>query len=104
MVDQIARKEIEALVVTADELVNKAAASEWGLGHEDVQRLTSMAVRGSQLIDRLYGSESQYTKMFQTILNTDNFTSMHSNYYTHVAQIAGIFKAVKHDLESGMAC
>lgn len=100
--DQVIRKEIEALIVAADELVDKASVSGSGLGHEYVQVLTSMAVRGSQLIDRLYGSDSQYTTMFQSILNTDHFTSMHSNYYNHVAQIAGIFKAVKHDLESGM--
>ena len=102
MVDQIIRKEIEALVVAANELVGKASVSDRGLGHEDIQRLTSIAVRGSQLIDRLYGSESQYAKIFQSILETENFKEMHSNYCAHVAQIAGIFEAVKHDLEAGM--
>ena len=102
MVDQVIRKEIEALVVAADELVSKASVAERVLGHEDVQGLTSMAVRGSQLIDRLYGSESQYAKMFQSILETNNFTAMYRSHYAHVAQIAGIFKAAKHDLDSGM--
>lgn len=102
MMDEIIRKEIEALIVEADELVDKATASGSGLGHEYIQGLASIAVRGSQLIDRLYGSESQYTKMLQSVLHIKDFTQMHSNHYAHVAQLAGIFKAVKHDIESGI--
>ncbi len=102
MIDKIIQKEIDALITTSDELVEEASISDSGLGHESVQRLTSIAVRGGQLIDRLYGSESQHAKMLQTVLKTEYFTQMHRNYYDHVAQIGGIFKAVKHDVDTGM--
>ena len=100
--DKIIRKEIEALIVASDELIEKASVSGSGLGHECIQDLASIAVRGSQLIYRLYGPDSQYAKMLQAVLDTSDFTQMHSNHYAHVAQMAGIFKAVKHDLEAGM--
>ena len=102
MIDKIVQKEIDALVIRSDELVKEASISDSALGHASVQQLTSIAVRGGQLIDRLYGSESQHAKMLQTVLKTEYFTQMHSNYYDHVAQIGGIFKAVKHDVDSGM--
>ena len=102
MIDRLVQKEIDALIVTSNELVETASISDSSLGHESVQRLTSIAVRGGQLIDRLYGPESQHAKMLQTVLKTKGFTIMHSNYYDHVAQIGGIFKAVKHDVDTGM--
>lgn len=100
--DKIIRKEIEALIVESDKLVDKASVSDSGLGHECIQGLASIAVRGSQLINRLYGPESQYAKTFQSVLDTRAFTLMYSHHYAHVAQMAGIFKAVKHDLEAGI--
>ena len=100
--DNKIRKEIEKLIVTADELVEKASVSGSALGQECVQELSSMAVRGNQLIHRLYGPESQHAKMFQSVLDAGTFTLMHSHHHSQVAQIGGIFKAVRHDLEEGM--
>ena len=100
--EKIIQNEIEALISTTDELVVEASKSGSELGHESVQELTSIAVRGAQLIERLYGPESQYSKMLQSVLETRDFTRVHSNHYTHVAQIGGILKAVKHDIDSGI--
>ena len=100
--DNIIRNEIEELIITAERLVARASGSGSSLGHECVQDLYSTAVRGGQLIDRLYGPESKYAEMFRSVLDTNSFTFMNSDHYNHVAQMAGIFKAVKHDLDSGM--
>ena len=100
--DKIIHKEIEELIIVADRLVARASVSGSSLEHECVQDLSSIAVRGGQLINRLYGPESQYAEMFRSVLNTNSFNFMNSHHYDHVAQMAGIFKAVKHDLDSGM--
>ena len=101
MHDLIAR-EIEDIVAIGERLAADAAYSDSGLDHQRIQELTSIAARGGQLITRLYGSESHYLKMFQSVLETPSFDIMHSGYYNHVSNMVGILKAVKHDVDSGL--
>lgn len=102
MIDTITQKEIEELIVNGERLVEEASISGSELGHESVQTLTSVTVRCGQMIDRLYGPNGRYGTMLQSILGTKDFTRIHSNHYAHVAQIVGILKAVKHDMDSGL--
>ncbi len=95
-------REIEDIVAIGERLATDAASSDSGLGYDRIQELTSIAARGGQLITRLYGSESHHLKMFQSVLETPHFDMMHSGYYNHVANMVGILKAVKHDIECGM--
>ena len=100
--DKLITQEIEELVSTGEKLVADASISDSGLGHKRVQELASITARGGQLIARLYGSDSHYFQTFKTATQVQDFNSMHSEYYHHVADVVGIFKAVKHDIESGM--
>ena len=61
-----------------------------------------MTARGGQLITRLYGNDSQYFQMFQAATKVPSFTAMHSNYYSHVSNLVGLFKGIQHDIDSGM--
>ena len=77
--DKIIQQEIKELIFTSDMLIEEASTSHSWLGHESIEELTSISVRGGQLIDRLYGPESQYAKMYQSVLETKNFTHSKPN-------------------------
>ena len=100
--DKLITQEIEELVSTGEKLVADASGSGLPLGHERVQELASITARGGQLIARLYGSDSLYFQRFKTSTQDKDFNIMFSRYYRHVADVVGIFKAVEHDIKSGM--
>lgn len=100
--DDLIPQEIENIVAIGEKLVKDASTSDSVLGHDRIQELTSIAARGGNLIARLYGSESHYLEMLQSVLKTSNFSVMYSQYHSHVANMVGIFKAVQHDIENGM--
>src|SRR5882672_6917712 len=94
--------EVEALVQTAENLARDAVSSTYSLGSERIQELSSVAVRGGQMIQKLYGATSQYAQSWKEVLGTTTFTDMHAGYFDHVSQIAGILKGIQHDLKTGM--
>ena len=94
--------EVDSLVESALRLSGQARMASGQLGPECVQELSSVAARTGQLIRRLYGVGSQYDLNFQALLATRSFTSMHSNHWQHVGELAGILQGVQHDLQSGM--
>ena len=99
--DLIAR-EIEDLVAVGESLVKDAAASDHSLGHDRIQELTSIAARGGQLTSRLYGSQSHYFGMFQSVVERPDFNIMHSNHYGNIANVVGTLKGVQHEIENGL--
>lgn len=94
--------EISDLVSIGEKLARDAASSGSGLGSERIEELMSIASRGGQLIRRLYGTESQYQTNWDRVLATKSFSSMHSNYFEHVAQLVGVLKGVQSDVRTGM--
>jgi hypothetical protein len=95
-------KEVEGLIATSDKLSTDASRSGHELGHERVQELLGVVARGGQLITKLYGNDSHFYATFQAAVRVPAFNSMHSNHYRQVSDVAGLLKAVKSDLESGM--
>jgi hypothetical protein len=95
-------EEVDALVQGAENLSREAATSGCSLGPDRIEELSSIAVRGGQLIQRLYGQGSQFDKNFQRVLATKNFTIAHSNYFNHVSEMTGILKGIQQDIKSGM--
>jgi hypothetical protein len=94
--------EIDDLLKIAERLARDAAYSQSSLGPERIQELSSIAVRGGQLIQKLYGQGSQYEQSWKQVLATKLFTTMHSSYYGHVSELCGILRGIQHDLQSGM--
>lgn len=94
--------EIDDLVAIGEKLSRDASESGRALGPERIEELGAIASRGGQLIDRLYGRDSQYKRNLQKVLETKGFTSMHSNYYNHVSEFVGILKGIQHDIKSGL--
>ena len=79
-----------------------ASVSGHSLGHDRIQELMSIAARGGQIISRLYGHDSHYFRMFQSVVEKPNFNLMHSNFHSHVADIVGILKGVQHEIQNGL--
>ncbi len=101
--DELITQEIADLISTGEKLVADASiSSDKILGHERVQELASITARGGQLITRLYGSDSHNFQMFKAATQVNNFNLLHDGHYHHVADMVGIFKAVEHDIKSGM--
>ena len=100
--DQLITQEIEEIIVTGEKLVVDASVSKNWLGHDRAQELMSITARGGQLITRLYGSDSPYFQMFEAATQVHQFSYIYSNNHRHVADLVGIFKAVEHDIKSGM--
>ena len=100
--DELITQEIEEIIATGEKLVADASASQNYLSHERVQELTSITARGGQLITRLYGSDSHYFQRFKAATQVQRFNSLRSGHCLHVADMVGIFKAVEHDIKSGM--
>jgi hypothetical protein len=93
---------IDELVSIAERLSRDASRSSSSLGPERVEELTAVTSRSGQLIRRLFGQDSHYNHSLLKVLNTQNFSSMHSNYFRHISELVGILKAVQHDMKSGM--
>jgi len=94
--------EIRDLVGISEKLSRDAARASSSLGPERIEELLSIASRTGQLIRQLYGSDSQYQQNLDRVLATKNFSSMHSNYYEHISELAGILKGIRSDVNGGM--
>ena len=100
--NQLIEEEVAALIDVGEKLSAEAATAGSSLGNDKIQELLSMTARGGQLITRLYGKESQYYEMYQAATKINYFTVMHSNHYGHVSNLVGLFKGIKHDIDTGM--
>ena len=100
--DKLITQEIEEIIATGEKLVADASVSQYHLSHKRVQELTSITARGGQLITRLYGSDSYHLQRFKVATQVQRFSRLHKSHYLHVADMIGIFKAVEHDIKSGL--
>jgi len=95
-------KEIDELVSLSERLSRDASSASAALGSERIAELSSLVARGGQLIRRLYGASSQYQNSLDRVLKIANFSTMHSNWHGHVAELAGILKGIQSDIRTGM--
>ncbi len=101
-VTELVANEVKDLVESASRLSAEASRADRSLGHDQIEELSSVAVRGGQLVLRLYGKESHYHQSMQKVLATPAFTVIHSNHYEHVSELVGILRSVAHDVSSGL--
>lgn len=101
-VDKRMLTQIGILVATCDHLAQEASGASSELGPERVADLSECAARGAELAKRLYGHDSGYAQSIARVASTTSFAMMHSNHWTQVAELGGILRGIKSDLESGM--
>ncbi len=100
--NQLVTSEIENLIAIGEKLAADASVAGHDLGDERVQELLSITARGGQLITSLYGADSHYFQLFQSVTKIPYFNKMRSTNCRHISDVVGIFKAVEHDVKSGM--
>lgn len=98
----LVEQEITDLVSLGSALVGLASSAESTLEGEPVTRMMMWATRGGQLIQKLYGKDSEYFRAFAAIQKDSDFSHVHSNNYHNLTQLLGIFMAVEHEIKSGL--
>jgi len=101
-IDEKILREVDELAVSTEKLSRDAASSKNSLGPERVEELASLTSRVGQIIHHLYGDNSQYRQNLTKVLSTINFHSMHSHYFMHISEFAGIVKGIQHDIKVGL--
>lgn len=50
----------------------------------------------------MYGNESQHYENFRKLIDSKDFTNIHSGHYIHVCEIQGLLKAIEHEFTRGL--
>jgi hypothetical protein len=95
-------REIDELVAIGERLSRDASHSRGYLGPDRVEELGAIVSRGGQIIQRLYGQDSEYRRSLDRVLKTEHFASMDQYNSRHVSELVGILKGVQHDMKSGL--
>jgi hypothetical protein len=101
-VQQFAEQEIDDLISIADMLIYDAKNNDSGFRPEKIGETTTWISRTGQLIRKLYNGEGQHYENYQRLTKQKDFTNVHSNNYTHICEVQGILKAIKHELNRGL--
>lgn len=94
--------EVGELLGKAESLAKRASDAGSQLGHEDIMTLSSIAARGSRIIQIFYAPNSHYAQGWNQIVTSPSFSFMHSGHYRHISELCGILRAVQHDISSGL--
>jgi hypothetical protein len=100
--DENIKKEINSLIELGAKIIRSASNSDSGFEGDQISEVMSWVTRLGQLIRKLYGENSQHFENYKKAISTENFYTIHSNWYGHVSQVHGIAITVKHDLENGL--
>lgn len=96
------KAEIDSIVEIGMAIVLKASVASSALGGNDLAEVSSWVTRLGQLVRKLYTTESQQFDNYSIALKTQNFYSIHSNWYAQVSQMQGVALSIKHDYENGL--
>ena len=94
--------EINILAESGVRLNQIVSRSDEAIGGDLLVEFSTWVTRLGQIVRKLYGEQSQHFDSFSKALQRQNFYFLHSNNYDHIAQMAGVAKAVKHDIENGL--
>lgn len=97
---ELAKTEVKDLIGIGQGLVSRASQSGSQLGSDANTEAATWIARTGQLLQRLYGVESFHRRMFDKVVEKNDFTNMHSAYYSHLNQVIGLLRSVEHELEN----
>ena len=101
-ITEILKTEIDELAALAQQLAHDASRSSASLGADRIGELGTIAARGGQLVRRLYGAGSQYEQNLNRVMQDKYFTTMHTDYFSHIAELSGIIAGIQRDVHSGL--
>lgn len=99
---KIVKNEINAVIEIGETIIQKASRAARKLEGGDLTEVSSWVTRIGQLLRKLYGENSQHYVNFDRAISTENFYTIHSNWYGHISQVQGVALTVKHDVENGL--
>lgn len=99
---KIVKNEINAVIEIGETIIQKASRAARKLEGGDLTEVSSWVTRIGQLLRKLYGENSQHFVNFDRAISTENFYTIHSNWYGHISQVQGVALTVKHDVENGL--
>lgn len=94
--------EVDELVSIGTRLALDASQAEETLGPERIQELALLVSRGGQMIQRLYGAQSQYQRDLERLVQTKYFNRLYKNNHEHVSALVGIVRGVQQDIRAGL--
>lgn len=100
--DSRVEKEVESLIEVGSRILRKVQTLSQSMKGEDLAEVTSWVARLGQLIRRLYGERSQHFESYASALATPYFYKVHSEWNSHLAQMFGLAKTIKHDIDNGL--
>lgn len=99
---ELTNREIDDLVRIGHDIVRPASIASSNLSIEKQADSISWVSRTGRLLEQLYAPETQLRKMYNHVVESSDFSNMHSNSYQHGTQIQGILQSVKHELSIGL--
>lgn len=99
---KIVKNEINAVIEIGETIIQKASRAARKLEGGDLTEVSSWVTRIGQLLRKLYGENSQHYVNFDRAISTENFYTIHSNWYGHISQVQGVALTIKHDVENGL--
>ncbi|NPD90716.1 MAG: hypothetical protein HGN29_18550 [Asgard group archaeon] len=94
--------EINDLVSISIEVMRKAKSAHSSIEGQELAQISMWVTRIGNVITRLYGTNSQHYKNYQSNLDNKYFYYIHSNNWSHVSVIAGIIQAVQHEFRNDL--
>lgn len=101
-IQQLAEQEIDDLISIADRFISVAKTSHSRWEPESIGEVTTWISRTGQLVRKLYDGEGQHFENYQRLTKQKDFTNVHSNSYTHICEVQGVLKAIKHEFKTGL--
>ena len=101
-IDDRIMAEVDDLVELGIRIHRSASVSSSGIGGDELAEVTTWVTRLGHLVRNLYGEKSQHFDSYSKALATQNFFTLHSNYYEHFTQMLGVAKAIKHEINHGL--
>jgi len=94
--------EINDLVSISIEVMRKAKSAQSSIEGQELAQISMWVTRIGNVITKLYGTNSQHYKNYQSNLDNKYFYNIHSSNWSHVSVIAGIIQAVQHEFRNDL--
>ncbi len=100
--EQRIKSEVDDILENGLKLNEMISTSSRGMTAGEIVTISAWITRLGQLIQKLYGENSQHFRSFSTAYKTQFFFNLHSNHYDHFSQLVGIANAISHDVSNNL--
>jgi hypothetical protein len=99
---ELAKRELDDLIATGEKLISLAGNAEDTLKGSHLADVMAWVARSGYIIHKVGGENSAYDRAFQSARSAASFTIIHSTHYSHLCEISGALKGLRHALDAGL--